>query len=77
MQTRIESITENILNTGSGFVVGWILAMTVLPMFGFVQITASNGFWITVIYTCVSLVRGYLWRRYFNWRTVKKYRREK
>ena len=65
MQTRLISLIEAMLNTASGFIISWIMTFTVIPLFGY-NVTISEGFGITVIYTVVSLVRSYLWRRYFN-----------
>ncbi len=66
MQSKVESAVEISFNIGSGFVIAWILTMFVLPYFGFVEVTVTDGFWITVIFTTVSLLRSYIWRRYFN-----------
>ncbi len=65
MQTRWESLIEGCLNTASGFIIAWILTLTVLPLFGY-QVSVGKGFWITVIFTVVSVIRNYVWRRYFN-----------
>ena len=65
MQSRKHSIIETILNTLSGFIISWVMTLMVLPWFGF-NITAGQGFTITVIYTVVSVIRSYFWRRLFN-----------
>ena len=65
MQSRKHSILETVLNTLSGFIISWIMTLLVLPLFGF-NVTAGQGFTITVIYTIVSVVRSYFWRRLFN-----------
>tara|TARA_B100000315_G_scaffold135684_1_gene124993 strand:- start:163 stop:363 length:201 start_codon:yes stop_codon:yes gene_type:complete len=56
---------ETALNVGSGFLIAWIMTITVLPLFG-LNATINESFQITLIYTLVSVLRGYLWRRYFN-----------
>ena len=73
MQSRRESIVEITLNIGSGFIIAWILTMLILPWFGFKAVTVKDGFWITMIFTVVSIVRSYIWRRLFNRRTLKRY----
>ena len=65
MQSRKHSIIETILNTLSGFIISWVMTLFVLPWFGF-NVTAGQGFIITVIYTVVSVTRSYFWCRLFN-----------
>jgi len=65
MQSKWESLVETILNTASGFVISWLMTTWVLPLYGF-SISASQGFQITVIFTVVSILRSYFWRRTFN-----------
>jgi membrane protein implicated in regulation of membrane protease activity len=65
MQSKRESLIETGLNVGSGFLIAWIMTITVLPLFG-LHTTINESFQITLIYTLVSILRGYLWRRYFN-----------
>ena len=65
MQSKRESLVEIALNVGSGFLVAWIMTITVLPLFS-LNATVSESFQITLIFTLVSVLRGYLWRRYFN-----------
>ncbi len=65
MQSKRESLIEIGLNVGSGFLVAWVMTLTVLPLFG-LNTTINESFQITLIYTLVSVFRGYLWRRYFN-----------
>lgn len=72
MQTKTESAIEVTLNIGTGFIISWILTLLVLPYFGFKQVTTSDGFWITLIFTVVSVCRSYIWRRLFNKRSVLK-----
>ena len=71
-QSKKTSILEVICNTGSGFIIAWILTMYMLPLFDIKNINMSGGFTITTIYTVVSLIRSYLWRRYFNKLFIKE-----
>ena len=65
MQSKRESLIEIGLNVGSGFLIAWVMTITVLPLFG-LNATINESFQITLIFTLVSVLRGYLWRRYFN-----------
>jgi biotin transporter BioY len=64
-QCRKHSVLEVCLNTTSGFLLSFAATFVVFPWFG-LRSTSAN-FWITVIYTVISLVRSYFWRRLFNW----------
>lgn len=64
-QSRSKSLFESLTSTAIGFVVSLFLTATVMPAFGY-PTTWSHDFWITVIFTVASIVRGYAVRRYFN-----------
>lgn len=68
MQSKKSSIIEISLNTGSGFVVS-LAATSALQAAGLLATMSPLS--ITCIYTVVSLVRSYVWRRIFN-KKVKK-----
>lgn len=72
MQSKKESIIEGLANQLSGFVIAWFVSAYLLPLYGF-QVTGRQSFEITLIFTIVSLIRSYVWRRYFNHRIVKRY----
>jgi len=65
MQTRRMSATETVVGTAIGFVVSWVLTITVLPLFGY-AVTIGHSIGITAIYTLASIARGYMVRRFFN-----------
>jgi len=66
MQSRRVSLIESCLNVGSGFVVALTVWEVVIePVFGIDKDFREN-LCITAIFTVVSIVRGYLWRRLFN-----------
>lgn len=51
----------------SGFLLSMGLWQFVLaPHFGY-EVTLADNFQLTLIFTLVSIVRSYLWRRLFNW----------
>ena len=65
MQTRKHSAVETLLNTASGFVVSWGVWYVLAPVWG-VPRDAQQTTSITVVFTVVSIVRSYAWRRIFN-----------
>ena len=69
MQTRTVSAIETTLNIGSGMLVALFLTYYILPMWGY-QYSATQAVEITMLYTAVSWVRSFLWRRFFNGKGV-------
>lgn len=65
MQSRLGSLTEALLNTASGFAVALLLQLAVNRLYG-LGLSAGQSLGITLIFTAASVVRSYLWRRYFN-----------
>ncbi len=77
MQTKKGSILEATLNIGSGFFVAMLVWQFIAaPLFGY-EVTLIDNFWLTMIFTVVSVVRSYIWRRIFNYYIVKKEGTEK
>ncbi len=64
-QSRMESLVECTINNLSGIAVGWITSIMVFPLFG-VTISIGQNFWLTIIFTVVSMARSYFWRRLFT-----------
>lgn len=64
-QSKIHSLFESFSNTVIGYVINFCANMVILPLFGF-QITVSQNLQISIIYVCISIVRGYIIRRTFN-----------
>lgn len=64
-QSRRASLIEASLNTASGFCTSLLTQWVVFPMFDF-HPALSENLTITAIFTVVSVVRGYVWRRIFN-----------
>lgn len=65
-QSRRASFVEASLNTASGFVVSLILWHWVCQWYG-IPMPIETNLEITGIFTVVSVIRSYLWRRLFNW----------
>ena len=65
MQSKRESMIETLTNVGMGWLISFIASMLVLPLFGY-NINLTDGILISIIFTIISIVRGYLIRRFFN-----------
>lgn len=65
MQTKKGSATEALLNTSIGWIINYGANLIVLPLFGF-PVTMLQAFWMGIIFTVISIVRGYVLRRWFN-----------
>ena len=65
MQSKRESMIETLTSVFAGWLIGVILNLTVLPLFDY-NITVVDSLWVSLIFTAVSVIRGYLIRRYFN-----------
>ena len=65
MQSKKESMVETLTNVGIGWFISFIANMLVLPLFGY-NINLTDGVLISIIFTIISIVRGYLIRRFFN-----------
>lgn len=66
MQSKKASLTESAVNTGLGFVISLGATAAILPAFGLHASFATQAN-ITIIYTVISLARGYALRRMFVW----------
>jgi len=65
-QSKLESFVESAMNTLSGFVISWLSwAFIVGPLFG-IPFDLEQSFWITFVFTFISLARNYAVRRMFN-----------
>lgn len=67
-QTKKSSLLEVILNQTSGFVIAylvWKYILAVLIKEGILSV--ENSMVITIIFTLISVVRGYIFRRVFNY----------
>lgn len=65
-QTRKMSMVEVAVSTAIGYAVALATQMVVFPMLG-IAVTVIENVWIGVIFTAVSLARGYAVRRLFNY----------
>ena len=65
MQSKRESMIETLTSVFVGWLIGVILNMLVLPLFDY-DITVVDSLWVSLIFTAVSVIRGYIIRRWFN-----------
>ena len=61
---------ETLADIGSGYVIAVVLQILVFPLFG-IETSYFNMFIIGAIFMSVSMVRGWLWRRFFHLRFYK------
>lgn len=64
-QTKLQSFLEANVSTAVGFGISWAATPFVLAAFGY-TVGAGRALGITVVYTVISVIRGYLVRRFFN-----------
>ena len=65
MQTKRQSLIETLTSVFVGWLIGVILNLTILPLFDY-NITVVDSLWVSLIFTVISVVRGYLIRRFFD-----------
>lgn len=65
-QLRRHSLLESLCSTATGFLLSFAASYLVFPLFG---MRASSGeyFGAVAVFTGISIVRQYVWRRVFNW----------
>lgn len=66
MQTRTQSLIETLLNTAIGYGINLTAQVAIFPMFG-IRITLHESAMIGVAFTGISIARGFVLRRFFNW----------
>ena len=65
MQTKRQSMIESLTSTTIGIIIGIVLNLTILPVFGY-NITVVDSLWVSLIFTAISVIRSYAVRRIFN-----------
>lgn len=64
-QSRLGSFIEACANVAIGFGINLMANLTVLPALGY-NVTVTAAFQIGLIFTLISVARGYVVRRWFN-----------
>lgn len=65
MQSKKQSLIETLTSVFVGWLIGVTLNLTVLPLFDY-NITVVDSLLVSLIFTVISVVRGYFIRRFFN-----------
>ena len=65
MQTKKQSLIETLTSVFVGWLIGVILNLTVLPLFGY-DVSLTDGLLISIIFTVISIIRSYIIRRWYN-----------
>lgn len=71
MQSRYQSFLEANANTFIGYWISIGVQMIVFPLYD-MHVSFGEQMQIGMIFLTVSLIRGYVFRRYFNWAHNKK-----
>lgn len=64
-QTKLESFIETCINTAIGYVVALLSQLLVFPLVG-IHVPFSTNLEIGAWFTVISIIRGYVIRRWFN-----------
>jgi hypothetical protein len=72
MQTKKQSLIEQVVSVGTGFLIAQILILCLLPCWDSKSLTIIDSITISSIFTSCSLIRGYILRRLFNKLHTKK-----
>lgn len=70
IQSKKGSLVEILANVGSGYILAWLVSLYMFPLIGF-DISIAQNTMTTSIFTVISVARGYVWRRLFNWHSVR------
>lgn len=70
-QSKKASLAEAITNIGTGTVLGMLLNYYILPAWGY-TVSVADAFSIGLLYSAISFVRSYFFRRVFNWLTTRR-----
>lgn len=65
-QSRRASLLEAASSTLVGWGISFLANLFVLPLFGY-AVTYAHAFYIGVLFTAISIVRSYVWRRCFEY----------
>jgi len=66
MQNKRSSAIESFINVFTGFGIAQLLILYILPLFDLTEITIHDSISISAIFTSISFIRGFLFRRLFE-----------
>ena len=70
-QTRKQSVIESVFNTLTSTIISFLASLVIYPMVG-VEVTVQDIGHLTIIFTCLSIVKNFLVRRFFETDTWSK-----
>lgn len=70
-QSRTHSLLETVANTLTGYVISVAISVHLYPVFGH-KFTLAQNMALTSIFTVVSILRGYAFRRAFNYLHLRR-----
>jgi hypothetical protein len=65
MQTKKNSLIESVTNTVIGFIISLLIQLIIYPVMD-IPVTFNQNITITLVFTIVSIIRGYIIRRFFT-----------
>ena len=71
MQSKTQSLIEATLNALSGYLIAVGAQVLIFPWFG-IHIPLHENFIMAFLFTLISIVRSYFWRRFFNSYLLRK-----
>ena len=64
--TKLISFIEVLVNVASGFLLAMLIWQFIIPLaYPHLEPTVEENFKMTSIFTAASVLRGYIWRRFF------------
>ena len=66
MQTKKQSLVEQVVKVGTGFIIAQAMILYLIPYWDTTSLTLVDSMTISFIFTIVSLARGFIFRLYFN-----------
>lgn len=66
MQTKMMSLVEATSNTVIGFFINFTANWFILPLVFNIKITIQENLLLGILFTIISVIRGYVLRRFFN-----------
>lgn len=69
-QSKTQSLVEVIINVVVGYVIATFTQIIIFPMFD-IHIGLGDQMMISLVFTIISIIRGYVIRRWFNARIHK------
>lgn len=66
MQSKKMSLIETVLSVLIGYIVALLSQIVVFPLFD-IEVSLTDNLLIGLLFTVISIIRGYYIRRLFNW----------